>query len=143
LKTFYKSWMAELTAFVELAEPIYKAWACDVSSQWHKQKCLLGGNPKKKSDLISFPLIFYFLYFTLFLSFSYILFLLFQHWEQCCVKMWGYWENFGFLCCFSKKKSLGFIFWTPIGLWECEYYVWELVERDKNINRMNECACKF
>jgi hypothetical protein len=25
LKTFYKSWMAELTAFVELAEPIYKA----------------------------------------------------------------------------------------------------------------------
>jgi len=25
LKTFYKSWMAELTAFVELAEQIYKA----------------------------------------------------------------------------------------------------------------------
>jgi len=46
-----------------------------------KQKRLLGGNPaqKKKTDLLSFSLIFYFLHFTLFLSFSYIPFLLFQH----------------------------------------------------------------
>jgi hypothetical protein len=57
--------------------------------------------------------------------------------------VWGYWENFGFLCCFSKKKSLSFIFWTSIGLREYEYYIWELVEGDENINWMNECACKF
>jgi hypothetical protein len=45
-----------------------------------EQKRLLGGNPtQKKSDLLSFSLIFYFSYFTLFLSFSYIPFLLFQH----------------------------------------------------------------
>jgi len=34
---------------------------------------------QKKKDLLSFSLIFYFLYFTLFFSFSYIPFLLFQH----------------------------------------------------------------
>jgi hypothetical protein len=46
-----------------------------------KQKRLLGGNPaqEKKTDLLSFSLIFYFLYFTLFLSSSFIPFLLFQH----------------------------------------------------------------
>jgi len=46
-----------------------------------KQKRLLGGNPakRKKIDLLSFSLIFYFLYFTLFFSFSYIPFFLFQH----------------------------------------------------------------
>jgi len=40
---------------------------------------------RKKTDLLSFSLIFYFSYFTLFLSSSYIPFLLFQHWRQCCV----------------------------------------------------------
>jgi hypothetical protein len=47
-----------------------------------KQKRLLGGNPaqkEKKSDLLSFSIIFYFSHFTLFLSFFYIYFLLFQH----------------------------------------------------------------
>jgi len=47
-----------------------------------KQKRLLGGNPaqkEKKSDLLSFSLIFYFSHFILFFSFSYISFLLFQH----------------------------------------------------------------
>jgi hypothetical protein len=47
-----------------------------------KQKCLLGGNPaqkEKKTDLLSFSLIFYFSHFILFLSFSYIPFLLLQH----------------------------------------------------------------
>jgi len=47
-----------------------------------KQKRLLGGNPaqkERKSDSLSFSLIFYFSHFTLFLSFSYIPFLLFQH----------------------------------------------------------------
>jgi hypothetical protein len=33
LKPLYKGWTTELTAFVELVEPIYEAWACDVSSQ--------------------------------------------------------------------------------------------------------------
>jgi hypothetical protein len=33
LKTFYEGWTTELNAFVELAEPIYEAWACDMSSQ--------------------------------------------------------------------------------------------------------------
>jgi len=40
-------------------------------------------------------------------------------------------------------KSLSFIFWNPVGLWEYKYYLWELVGIDKNINQMNECACKF
>jgi len=46
-----------------------------------KQKRLLGGNQaqKKKTDLLSFSLIFYFSHFTLVLSFFYIPFLLFQH----------------------------------------------------------------
>jgi len=45
-----------------------------------KQKRLLGGNPaQKKTDLLSFSFIFYFSHFTLFLSFSNIPFLLFQH----------------------------------------------------------------
>jgi len=46
-----------------------------------KQKRLLGGNlaKKKKTDLLSFSLIFYFSHFTLFLSFFYIPFVLFQH----------------------------------------------------------------
>jgi len=47
-----------------------------------KQKRLLGGNPaqkEKKTDLLSFSLIFYFSHFTLFLLFSYVPFLLFQH----------------------------------------------------------------
>jgi len=47
-----------------------------------KQKRLLGGNPaqKEKKNRFAFhSLIFYFSYFTLFLSFSYIPSLLFQH----------------------------------------------------------------
>jgi len=46
-----------------------------------KQKHLLGGNPaqkRKKTDLLSFSLIFYFLHFILFLSFSYIPFFYFN-----------------------------------------------------------------
>jgi hypothetical protein len=41
------------------------------------------------------------------------------------------------------KKKLCLIFRTPIGFWEYEYYVWELVEIDEDINQMNECVCKF
>ena len=36
-----------------------------------------------------------------------------------------------------------FDLWTPIGFWECEYYIWELIEIDGDMNRMKECACKF
>jgi hypothetical protein len=86
---------------VELAESIYEAWACNVSSQWHRTKTLTGRQPntKKKSDLLSFPLIFYFSHFTLFFSFSYIPFLLFQHWGQCCVLVF-------FVVFFFKKKRV-------------------------------------
>ena len=78
LKTFYEGWTIELTASVELAEPIYELVMCRANDI--KQKRLLGGNPtKKNSDLLSFSLIFYFSLFTLFLSFSYIPFYLFQH----------------------------------------------------------------
>jgi hypothetical protein len=31
----------------------------------------------------------------------------------------------------------------PIDLWQYEYYVWELVEIDENINWMKEFECKF
>jgi len=31
----------------------------------------------------------------------------------------------------------------PIDLWQYEYYVWELVEMDENINQMKEFECKF
>jgi len=33
LKTFYKGWTVKLSAFVELAKPIYEAWTCDMLSQ--------------------------------------------------------------------------------------------------------------
>jgi len=86
-----------------------------MSSQWHKTKALIGRQPstkrKKISDLLSFFLIFYFSHFTLFLSFSYIPFLLFQHWGQCCVLSVGvlgecWFSYFGFLCCSIKKKQI-------------------------------------
>jgi hypothetical protein len=50
LKPFYEGWTAELTAFVELAESIYEAWACDVSSQWHKTKALTGRQPSTQKN---------------------------------------------------------------------------------------------
>jgi hypothetical protein len=59
LTPFYKGWMVELTASVELAEPIYEEWACNMSSQWHKTKALTGRQlstkKKKKTDLLFFP----------------------------------------------------------------------------------------
>jgi len=61
------------SASVELAEPIYEAWACDVLSQWHKTKVLTRRQPnlqKKNSELLSFSFIFYFSHFNLCLSFS-------------------------------------------------------------------------
>jgi hypothetical protein len=72
-----------------------------------KQKCLLGGNPsqkEKKSDLLSFSLIFYFSHFTLFLSFSYIPFLLFQHLGQFCVLSVGVLREFWFSLLFFKTN---------------------------------------
>ena len=76
-----------------------------------KQKRLLGGNPaKKKIRFAFFFLIFYFSHFTLFLSFSYIPFLLFQYWGQCCVLSVGvlgecWFSYFDFLCCTKKKQK--------------------------------------
>jgi hypothetical protein len=110
LKPFYEGWTTELTASVELAEPIYEEWACNMSSQWHKTKALTGRQPRtkrKKMDLLSFPLSFIFRILLYFFSFSYIPFLLFQHWGQCCVLSVGvlgecWFPNFGFLCYFSK-----------------------------------------
>jgi hypothetical protein len=69
LKPFYEGWTAELTASVELAEPIYEEWACHMSSQWHKTKALTGRQPStkgKKLDLLSFSLSFIFSHFSLF-----------------------------------------------------------------------------
>ena len=150
LKPFYESWTAKLTASVELAEPIYEEWACNMSSQWHKKKSAYweATQHKKKTDLLSFSLIFYFSHFTLFLSFSYIPLILFQHWGQCRVLSVGvlgecWFSYFDFLSCSKKNEFLCLIFWTPIGLWECEYFIWELIEIDKDINRMKKCACKF
>jgi len=83
-----------------------------------KQKCLLGGNPtqkEKKSDLLSFSIIFYFLHFTLFLSFSYISFLLFQHWGQCCcLKCGGIKRILVFFVIFFYKKSMFNLFELPL-----------------------------
>jgi hypothetical protein len=147
LKTFYEGWTTELTAFVELAEPVYEAWACIVSSQWHKTKALTRRQPNRKkiSDLLFFfPLSFFFHVLPYFCHSFIFVFFYFNIKDNVVFKVWGYWENFGFLCCFYFFwKSLSFIFWTPIGLWEYEYYLWELVGIDKNINQMNECACKF
>jgi len=75
LKTFYKGWTTELTASVKLAEPIYEEWACHMPSQWYKTKALTGRQPstkRKKFRFAFFFLIFYFLHFTIFFSFSYI-----------------------------------------------------------------------
>jgi len=119
LEPFYESWTTELTVFVKLAEPIYEEWACKMLSQWHKTKALTGRQPsieRKKTDLLYFSLIFYFSHFTLCFSFSYIPFLLFQHWGQCCVlsvlalgECW--FSHFDFLCC-SKKKKTSFYVWS-------------------------------
>ena len=75
----------------------------------------------------------------------------FQHWGQCCVLSVGVlgkcqFSYFIFLYSSKKnreKKINDWSLWTPIGLWEYEYYVWELSEIDEYINWMNECACKF
>jgi hypothetical protein len=79
LKPFYEGWTTELTAYMELAEPIYKEWACNMSSQWHKIKVLTGRQPstkKKKQICFPFPYLlfftFYFIFVILLYSFSFI-----------------------------------------------------------------------
>jgi hypothetical protein len=123
LKPFYEGWTTELTASVELAKPVYEEWACHMSSHWHKTKALTRRQPstkRKKIDLLFFSLSFI---FWILLYFCHSLIFLFSLLRQ--------------------KKNYVWSFWTPIGLWEYEYYVWELVEIDEDINRMNKCACKF
>ena len=103
LKTFYEDWTTELTAFVELAEPIYEAWACILSSQWHKTKALTGRQPNRKkiSDLLFFfPLSFFFHILPYFCHSFIFVFFYFNIKDNVVFKVWGYWENFGFLCCF-------------------------------------------
>jgi len=81
LKPFYESWTTELTASVELAEPIYEEWASNISSQWHKTKELTGRQPstkreKKNRFAFFFPYLllfaFYFIFVILLYSFSFI-----------------------------------------------------------------------
>jgi hypothetical protein len=106
LKPFYESWMTELTAFVELAEPIYEEWACHMLSQWHKIKALTKRKPstkiKKNQICFLFLLSFIFrilLYFYHSLTF---LFFYFNIEDNVMFKVWRYWESFGFLCCVKK-----------------------------------------
>jgi len=79
LKPFYEGWMTELTASIELAEPIYEEWACNMSSQWHKTKALTRRQSSKKKKIqicFLFPYLlffsFYFIFFILLYSCSFI-----------------------------------------------------------------------
>ena len=126
LKPFYESWTVELTASVELAEPIYEEWACSISSQWHKTKALTRRQPstKKKNRFafFFFPYLF-FSHFTLFLSFSNIFLFISTLRTMLCFKCGGigriWFSYFRFLLVFlfsfsllSLKKKLCLIFRT-------------------------------
>jgi hypothetical protein len=96
LKPFYEGWTTEITASMELAEPIYKAWTCDVSSQWHKTKALTGRQPSTKKNQICFLFPLSFIFCILF-YFCHSLIFLFFHFnieDNVVFKVWGYWENF-------------------------------------------------
>jgi hypothetical protein len=74
LKPFYKGWTTELTASVELAEPIYEEWACNMSSQWHKTKALTGRQPntkKKNRFAFFFPYLLFFAFYFIFVILQY------------------------------------------------------------------------
>ena len=103
LKPFYEGWTTELTASVELAEPIYEGWACDVSSQWHKTKALTERQPSTKRKKIRFAFFFPYL---LFFVFYFIFVILLCSFSFTSTLRTMYWENFCFLCCFSKKKKV-------------------------------------
>jgi len=79
-----------------------------------KQKRLLGGNPtqkeKKNQIFFLFPLSFIFHILLYFFHSLIFLFFYFNIEDNVVFKVWGYGENFDFLCCFSKKKILSFIF---------------------------------
>jgi hypothetical protein len=107
LKPFYEGWTAELTASVELAEPIYEPWACNVSSQWHKTKALTGRQPntkKKTRFALFFPYLLFFFILLYFCHYLIFLFFYFNIEDNFMFKVWGYWENFDFLCCVNKKS---------------------------------------
>jgi len=75
MKPFYEDWITELTAFMELTKPIYQAWACDVSSQWHKTKVLTRRQPITKRKKIRFAFFFpYLLFFTFYFIFVILLY---------------------------------------------------------------------
>jgi hypothetical protein len=139
---FYEGWTTELATSMELAESIYEVWTYDVSSQWHKTKVLIGGNPTKKNQicfLFSYLLCFafYFIFFILWYFFSFISTLR----KMLCLKCGGIKRILVFFVVFQKKKVLSFIFWTLIGLWEYKYYVWELVKIDRWKYKLNEWVC--
>jgi hypothetical protein len=99
---------------MELAKPIYEAWACDVSSQWHRTKALTRRQPntkrKKKLDLLSFSFIFYFFaFYFILVILLYSFFFYFNIEDNVVFKVWGYWENFDYFFC-VKKKHLCLIF---------------------------------
>jgi len=118
-----------------------------------KQKRILGGNLTQKEKnrfafvfrfrfCFCFPLSFIFHVLLYFCHSLIFLFFYFNIEDNVVFKVWGYWENFGFLCCMCVCVCVSvWSFWT--GLWEYEYYIWELIEIDEDINQMNECACKF
>ena len=150
LKLFYESWTSNFTASIknEHAMPPVEPMTENTSVYWEATQ------HTKKSDLPSFSLILYFSHFISFFSFSYIPFLLFSTLRTMfCFKCGGIGKMLVFLFWFSlffrkkkkekKEKIYDWSFWTLIGLWEYEYYVWELSEIDEYINWMNECACKF
>jgi hypothetical protein len=102
LKTFYERWTTELTAFVELTEPIYEAWACNVSSQWHKTKAFNRRQPNRKKNQICFSFFLYLFFRVLpYFCHSFIfVFVYFNIKDNVVFQVWGYGENFDFLCCF-------------------------------------------
>jgi hypothetical protein len=141
LKPFYEGWTVELTASVELAEPIYEAWACDVLSQWDKTKALIERQPNKKIRFaFFFPYLLFFAFYFIFViflhSFSFISILR----TMLCLKCRSIEIILIFFVVFQKQNP-SFIFWTLIGLWEYEYYVWELVEIDRWKYKLNEWVC--
>ena len=108
LKPFYEGWTAEFTASVELAEPIYEEWACNMSSQWHKTKALTGRQPnkrKKNQICFLFPYLlffaFYFIFVVLLYSFSFISTLR----TMLCFKCGGIGRIFLFFVVLKKKSK--------------------------------------
>jgi hypothetical protein len=144
LKPYYKGWTTELTASVELTEPIYEEWACHMLSQWHKIKVLTRRQPITKRKKIRFAFffpyllffIFYFNFIILLYSFSFISTLR----TMLCLKCGGIKRIFVFFVVFFLKKNLCLIFFKShwfIRIWVlCMRISW-----DRWIHKSNEWVC--